>query len=489
MNVESAAAPPGAATIRWQNVTYAFAVVLASGLCYFLVRMPLQVSDSVALMMISQSQSAGEILANELQSTWNVRPLLQLSVNFAFEIARWSGRYFLTFKAIQIAQVLTVLILFARLLQVQSKTDFAAGSVAIVAVFGMHTFYSTVSELYPINTYLTILVCCIVALALIDGSPGLWRDVAAGGVFLFALLTLETGLLVWIIIATGFAVGFRGVSARAVAALTAGVLIYVGLKFFILESGIPNLDQVSTSFGFRFYNQQEVLDAFSDRRLVFYTANVISSITTLFLAEPRAGLWQFTRAVVTDHPVSLSMLLNVVTSTASSIVLFWYIWTRRRAWRCVEFERYDRFVIVFLAVAVVNAAISFPYTKDAIVSPAGMLLPLAMFSAVRAALHYLRDVTQRSAVVLASCALCLLSAGWAVRAAALPFGLFRTAYYYQQQWVDIDQWIVHQRLTHYTAEQRATIHELRDAALGMDVPALPLASGWMKWTEQIFDHP
>jgi hypothetical protein len=490
MQVQPVDAADGSRAMPWQGLTYALALTFAFTLCYFLVQMPLQVSDDVTNMMGAEAQSARELIASELRpgSTY-FRPMLTLALNATFETGHATGQYFLTAKAVQVAQVVALLLLFARLLRVESRADFAAASVAIVAAIGMHTFFGTVHELYPVNTFMTILLCCVGVLVVCDGAPSAWRDLAAVSLFVAAIFTIETGILVWAIALVGFAAGFRGVSIRGLGAMTVVLVGFVALKFVVLSGEVPGLDQRSASFGFRSYSPPELAAAFSDRRLVFYTANVVSSIVTVFAAEPRAGLWRFVRTIVQGEVPAPAMLLNVITSAASSLLMFWFIRTRFGDWRQLRFERADRFVLVFLAVAFVNACVSFPYTKDVIVSPAGLLFPLALYPALRAVLRRVENEHRRGVAVAAALALGLLSLGWTLRAAALPYGLLRTAYDYQQEWVHVDGWLVEQGLTAYTPQQRAIIDHLRREALSMEVPNRLVVGGWMSWAEQLFDRP
>ena len=60
-----------------------------------------------------------------------------------------------------------------------------------------------------------------------------------------------------------------------------------------------------------------------------------------------------------------------------------YAWIRRAAWMARTFSHADRLVILFVVVLAANAAISFGYTKDIIMSPAGLLQAAAVFVAVR----------------------------------------------------------------------------------------------------------
>jgi hypothetical protein len=146
-------------------------------------------------------------------------------------------------------------------------------------------------------------------------------------------------------------------------------------------------------------------------------------------------------------------------------------------------------VLVFFAVVIVNAFISFPYTKDVIVSPAGFFFALALVPALRAALQRAERERRPRVAVAMAVGLGLLSLGWTLRAAAVPHGLLRTAYGYQQEWVHIDGWLIEQGLTHYTPRQRAIIGQLRREALSMAVPNLQVVGGWMGWAEHLFDRP
>jgi hypothetical protein len=481
---------PGPSATGWQRLTYAFALTVALVLCYFLVKMPLQVSDDVTNLMSSQTRSVGDIIEAELGAgATYFRPMLTLTLNAAFEAGHAWGSYFAAAKAIQVLQVVLLLWLFARLLRVESAGDFAAAAVAIIAAVGIHTFFYTIHELYPVNTYMTILVCCLAMLVLCDGTPAWWRDVTAVLLFAFMIFTVETGVLLWVIALAGFAVGFRGVSLRAVGAMTGGVLLFVVIKFVWLSGELPGLDQRSASFGFRSYSPQELAAEFSDRRAVFYGANIISSVITVFTAEPRASLWRFTRALVDGGTLTAAMVLNVLTSTASSLLLVWFARTRWSNWRRWTFERGDRFVVVCLAVAIVNACVSYPYTKDAIVSPAGLLFALALFPAFAAARQRVERETRRPVAIGLAIALGLVSLGWTLRAAAVPYGLLRTAHDYQQEWVHLDRWLVEQQLTEYTPEQMEILGKVREEALSMDVPNPRVVGGWFPWAEWLFDRP
>jgi hypothetical protein len=65
-------------------------------------------------------------------------------------------------------------------------------------------------------------VCCAAAVRLALLRYRWWNDVAARD--LSSPTTLESGLLVWVIVAGGYLLGMRGVSRAGVAAVTALVV-------------------------------------------------------------------------------------------------------------------------------------------------------------------------------------------------------------------------------------------------------------------------
>ena len=66
-----------------------------------------------------------------------------------------------------------------------------------------------------------------------------------------------------------------------------------------------------------------------------------------------------------------------------------FVWRRRDAWLARRFERDDQLVALFVMILAANAVISYPYTKDVIMSPAGAFFAVAGFAAVRNVLTWL----------------------------------------------------------------------------------------------------
>src|SRR5205814_7395420 len=120
------------------------------------------------------------------------------------------------------------------------------------AVIGMPAFHDTMNET-ELNTKLTLAAICLLVVNISAGSRRtrptrvgrILSDAPVLVLLVWALLTNELGLLLWVCIAGGYLVGFRGVSRNAVIAATALVAIYFYVRFLQLHVGTPGLNERS----------------------------------------------------------------------------------------------------------------------------------------------------------------------------------------------------------------------------------------------------
>ena len=68
----------------------------------------------------------------------------------------------------------------------------------------------------------------------------------------------------------------------------------------------------------------------------------------------------------------------VLACTLGSLVVLRYVWRRRARVARPALHRDDQIVFVFLGVTAANAVISYAYTKDVIMSPAGIFFAAAL---------------------------------------------------------------------------------------------------------------
>lgn len=439
--------------------------MLALGVSYFLTRGPLQVSDSIGNLVKIQHASLFEIAASEFGGGPYLRPFLWVALKVVDMSA--NGHYRLAYKTVHALQVVATLLLAVRLFRVRSARDFAAAPAALAVIVGTHTFLGLVLEGYPINTFLTIVVCCLVALNLSESEGGWWIDAAACLTLIWAMFTVESGLLVWVCLVAAWLAGSRGVSSRGVAIATLCFMGYFLLRFGLLEGGSPGLDERSTGFGFRALDPEELRIRFGANPAWFYAYNVLSSVATVLFAEPRSGVWRFTEAlIVSENGASPWMVLNVITSSMTTMLVLGYSVARVRRWARFQVHPSERTTIVFWGVILANAIISYPYTKDQIMSPAGIFFGLAAFAALRATLD-IEVRLPRVARPVTAMLLAGLVAGWCVRAVGVGYNIHWAAWRHRNDWFAIDEWI---RSENLDAADREFVHRIERQALETSVP-------------------
>jgi hypothetical protein len=337
--------------------------------------------------------------------------------------------------------VILVIVLFVRLAEPRSFADLAALPLGLAVLIGSHTFAWTVREAFPINTFLTIVVCCAAAANLSFARHRWWTDGLAAVLFACAVLTVESGVLVWVIFAFGYVIGLSGVSRRGVIVLTAMLAGYFLLRLS-LGVGVPDLVQREAGFGFARRSGQDLQVMFGTNPLPFYAYNVAASVLGVLFAEPRDGVWRLTRAAI-EGTRDLPAMVNVVSSTLATGVLAWFAWSRRAAWRSRRLSRRDCIVLLFGAVLIANAAISYAYTKDVIMSPAGLFFAAAVVAATSELFDSLGRGRWRAAAAAWSI-VAILSSTWAVRFVGVHAALAATAVNVREQWANVDDWVARQ---------------------------------------------
>lgn len=424
-----------AATTGVCRAAYAYAVIVALGLAYFIAKSPLQVNDCVDNLLEVQRNGFWGPVASQFTSHAFLRPFLWAQLAITFQLA--NGHYHEMYKAIHALQLVATALLFVNLLRVRSVAGLLAVPFGVAMLFASHTFTGTIVEGFPINTFLTIVVCGLIAANLSFGEPGRWRDVAAGALFVFAAFTVESGLLVWVIVVAGWLAGARGISKRGVAIVTALLLGYFGLRFGPLHVGVPALIERSSGFAFRVLDPPELMARFGAHPWVFYAYNVASQVLTVLFAEPKGGVFVFVRRLTSGELLPRDVIA-VAATTGATLLIVWYAVSRLRDWRRGHVEHGDRLLVVFAAVLVANAVLSYAYTKDVIVSPAGVFHALVATVACAYGLARLERATSlRWSTAGVTLALFLLSAGWAVKLVGIHYHLHDTAFTNRNDWMEM----------------------------------------------------
>ena len=442
-----------------RGATYALAALFALALACDLLWMPVQVSDSLGeILEARQSPSVWASFTDTLGSEAYLRPLRIAQIKALYDVA--DGRhYWAVYRGFHALLIVAAILLFTRALRVRTAIDFAAAAVALTVLIGLHTFRGTVQEAFPINHFLEIAVLCLVVLNLAQSRGGVWVDVGAALTFAVGALTLESGLLVWFVAVAAWAAGWRGISVRGLSVMTVLLLGYGYLRFVHLATGVPSLTERSSGYLLEVLDPDELERRFGSQPLWFHAYNVLASAGSVLFAEPRSGVFETVSAWLNDRPLRRELLL-VATSIVTTGLIAWtavlHIVRRR------PMGDTARFIVVFVVVLAANAMLSFAYTKDEIMSVAGVFYALAAFGAIR---ELATSAGLRVATVAASALLVgALATGWSVRAAGVHYVLRSQAIKHQIDWVQLlGQWHRQDRWPTDPAEEQLLLRLHADA--------------------------
>jgi hypothetical protein len=457
---------------RWRALVMALAAVLAVSIAYDMWRMPVQVSDSLEEILTAQdSPSVTESFRRAMGSRAYLRPLRIAQIKAVFDLSQ--GHYTAAYRGVHAALIFALIVLFAFALPVTSGSDAAAAVFALTVLTGLHTFLGFLREAFPINHFLEIAVFALVALNLSLSRGGWWADVLAAVTLVCACLTLESGILVWVVIVAAWLCGLRGVSTRGVVAVTLLLGGYFFLRFS-LHTGLPSLTERNTGFLFERLEPREVQERFGNTPMIFYAYNIVVSLLSVLFSEPRNGLFVATKAWSRSdvHPqayLTIGSSLAMTLAMAGAVVWRW----RRRA----PLERADRLAIVAGAVMLANAVLSFSYAKDDIVALSGAFYAFAAYATMRAIIEFARAGGLARAVIVSG-AVFTLAIAWAVRSSGVHYVVNEHAFRARNDWAEMHlKW---EREGRWPKDPKplAVIETLRRDALDRAIPNTQLAPEW-----------
>lgn len=444
------------------------ALVFAAAVSASLLTIPVQVTDSlIPLLQAQAAPSWRAAVMSSADSAGYLRPLRIAQIQWLYDVS--AGHYFFAYKSVHVALVLLAVGLFTRAVGARTRAGVCALALGLTVLTGLHTFLGTVWEAYPINHFLEVVVACLLVHALAESRGGWWADVAAALVFAGAALTLESGLLVWVVAVVAWCTGARGLSPRGLAVLTLLLVGYLILRFGYFSTGLPTLVERSTGFGTVKLDPAELTRRFGEHPMVLYGYNVLSSAGSVLLSQPRAGVWTLV-AERHEGGLSAATVMNVAVSLLTTVALAAWSIRRWSVWRARRFEAADRAVLLALALVLGNAVLSYGYTKDEIMSPAGVFYALAVALAARE--WFERRWTEDPVAVTAApgrlatvLLVALATGGWAVRAVGLHYQMHQMAHDVRNEWVGVDAWLERQHAAPTTPEGRALVTALREDAL------------------------
>jgi hypothetical protein len=465
---------------RW---AWLFVFTVTATLAWFMTRTPIQLSDGASNMISVADESAQTIFVEKAANTAFFRPLMWPPYVLVMD---WSGgAYFAWFKTIHVLQVLALLALFLRWIRVETATDLVAFVFGVAVLVGGHTFPGAIREAFPINHFLAIAICALGVAVLAAEPRRMLNDVLALLLFLYASLTLESGLLVWVVSAAAWLLGCRGISRRALWLMSAGVAAYLVVRFGFYHTGTPGLLERASGFGFSLLTPTEIQQRFGHRPLVFYAYNVSAALLTLLTGEPRGGVFRFAQGFM-EGPRESWMELNVFCATGVTLLIAAALWLRRRGWRAVRLH-HDRILLITPLLVAANAFFCYAYLKDVILSVANVFIAAAAAVAMREILTRASARRWGPATAGAAVLLLVLSGAWAIKLVGIHFSIRKQSLSVRREWAEADRWLERQEIALDTPAKRAVKQALEVDALRMTPvppwPRLPWPANWFDETQ------
>jgi len=443
---------------------------MAGSLGYGLLRVPLQVQDSLPkIVEAGRSPGVWASFTSEIGTT-DFRPLWMAESKVLFDLSR--GHVHVAYKAFHIGLVLAAFGLFVAALRIETSVDLAASLFALSVFAGMNTFVGLVKEATPVNVYLPIVVFVLLAIHLSRGRGGLWMDIVAVLTFVAACLTLESGVLVWVALVAGRLAGRRGVSDRALVSVTVVMLVYLGVRFTLLPVDTQN----ASGYLAERLEPEQIRERFGAGLSRFTIYTVYASISSVLFSEPRDGTFVIVRAWQ-GGDIPPRIWINIVSSTLTTMLIAVAasrLW--RRGSRDADGDRaaIRADLLIFGALLAASAVTSFAYAKDVIMSVAGACYAIVAFWAVRD--HLIR--ARVGPAVVTTIVLLVASSLWAVRVVGVHHVLRTQAFAFHNDWPDLRN-----HLPDDPAARRL-ISTLRADALSR-----PVVNPWFvpRWADRVFD--
>jgi hypothetical protein len=414
----------------WTGSALALAGALALGLAWCIVQSPLTLYDGLGpILDARRTDSVRVMFADALYAAGYLRPLRMAQIKLVVDAAPLDPTT--AFKLIHVTLVAATFVLFAAWLRPRSASEFVAAAIALVMLIGHHSFFVLYAEAYPINHFLEIVALAVATLLMARGAPRWWKDALAPIMLAIAVLTIESGILIGVVAVACWAVGWRGISWRGALACVLVIAAYLCLRFLVLHVASPGLDERATGWWLARLEPDELRARFADNPLPFYAYNVFAAVLDVLLSEPRSGTFQMVRRWLEDDARPW-MWVQLVSSLIVSGLLVAALVAAVRRWRDGTLEERDRFVLVAFALVAANAAISYGYVKDEVLSVGATAYAGGVFAvAARVGDRVVRGVNGAPAWAVL---LVAASALWSTRAAGTILSLQSSAYKTANDW-------------------------------------------------------
>lgn len=409
--------------ISWIPIAWTIGCVVVLGVAFFGISWPYV--DVHNNLREATSWGWGRYVRYAFSRGIEYRPLLTLAIKGAYDVI---GLHLWVYQLLVIAQLAGSLALLLWAFQPRDTRQGLAAALALSCVVGLHT--SRIFFLFiPLNAYSGALLLLLLALALALEPRARAYDWVLFPLTVVGLFTLESSLLIVPLIVSLWWRKAPGVSGRGVAAMLAGVVLYLGVRFWFGGQASLASSYVGSGLGFSQATPETLRNVFEHAPWLFWIYNVVASLLTVVASEPRAGVYEFFASLLrgqTPFWQWLHIVSSLVTTALMAIALYLYrpLSDRDRLLRLAGFV-----LIVF------GSGLGFLYTRDRIGLSAGVGYAVLLYVALSLTFDRLQDTAgwRRASVVGLVCAIAL---AWNVRAIEAYAQLRDTAWDYHSEWTE-----------------------------------------------------
>lgn len=412
----------------WTAVVVLIAAPVLLTLCSILWNTPYPLSEGVGLLEDVVDPVAFRMRFFDPGVTY-YRPLFHLSLFTAWHASPSLDVFVSSVRLFHIVPVIVLVVLLIALMRPARATDAAAATLALAVLFGSPGFKDNLE--IPLTYTIVGMVIALAVWRLLERAARPWHGLAIVALTLIAIGFKEQGLVMVPVIVLAWWMGAPGVGRGTALAVVAIAAAYVALRLG-QGDGFATFAQ-DIGFGFTQLPARVATERFGSSPLWMYAYNGASTIANVLFAEPTAGVFSVTRAVLDGEAAPWHVVYLASSILTTVLMAWWAIGAVRRSMR-VGWTAEARLAGALVVALAASGALSFNYSRDRLGGMAVVFYVLASFYAVRAFVDRLEHARVRMTAV-AGLVLLLLAGAWQVRTIHTLEGLRRWSANSQREWI------------------------------------------------------
>jgi hypothetical protein len=381
----------------------AFAILVTGVLAIVVYVVPLNANDMLKHLLRFEDRGFWGVLSKYLKYHPTSPDWRFLQLPFGYVLYRLAnGHEHLMFKGLLIVSLIGTTWMFIRQMPVRSWIDAAAASIALLILFGHHSFAGAVEGVYPWGVEIILVACQIAVVGILLRERTLASEMAAVLISVFALVLNEKGGAVGSTYIVGAILRMPGGSIRAAACTFVSYLGFLWLRFYVFRS----------LFGVGGKREDETP----------YLFDAVAPVLNFLISDPQYGQFVVFANTFAGKSGAIIVLVSSLATTALIVV-----------WAIVQRKRPEAGLFALLIVTLMTTMIFGPYSKKNYIPI--LALPIYALAAYYA-LRWLFDAYRGIAVGLA----CVLFVAWAIRFGGLGYHMAAYAHMYQEEWRQAEVW-------------------------------------------------